>query len=86
MAINIYYQDDTGDYEREYGQWRGLLLSVRNALKPALRLRSAFDRRMCVDAGDLRLLWAEILDGYHGVTIYRNLPPHQDWFPSISST
>jgi hypothetical protein len=86
MAINIHYQDDTGGYEREYGQWKGLLLSVSNAPRPTLRLRTAFDRRMRLDAGDLSLLWAEILDGYHGVTIYRNLPQHQNWLPSISST
>lgn len=85
MAINIHYQDDTGDHERDYEQWRGLLLNVSNAPKPALRLRTAAGKRMRLDAGDLPLLWAEIDEGYSGVSIYRNLPQHQEWLPAISS-
>lgn len=86
MAINIHYQDDTGDHEREYEQWRGLLLTVSNAPKPALRLRTAAGKRMRLDAGDLPLLWAEIEEGYNGVTIYRNLPQRLDCLPAISAT
>lgn len=86
MAITIHYQDDTGDHEREYEQWRGLLLTVSNAPKPAMRLRTAAGKRMRLDAGDLPLLWAEIEEGYNGVTIYRNLPQRRHCLPAISST
>ncbi|MFZ6743358.1 hypothetical protein ACO0LC_09045 [Undibacterium sp. JH2W] len=85
MAIHIHYQDDTGDHERDYEQWRGLLLTVSNAPKPALRLRTAAGKRMRLDVGDLPLLWAEIDEAYYGVSIYRHLPQHQDWLPTISS-
>ncbi|MFZ6873592.1 hypothetical protein ACO0LF_16160 [Undibacterium sp. Di27W] len=85
MAISIHYQDDTRDHERDYGTWSGSLLIVSNAPKSALRLRTAAGKRMRLDAGDLPLLWAEMEDAYYGVNIYRNLPPHQNWLPSISS-
>lgn len=86
MGIQIYYQDDTRDHERDYGKWSGLLLNVRNAPKPALRLRTAADKRMRLDAGKLPILWAQI-DGdyYDGVHVYRSLPQHQEWLSSISS-
>ncbi|MFZ6677207.1 ParB/Srx family N-terminal domain-containing protein [Undibacterium sp. Tian12W] len=86
MAIQIHYQDDTRDHERDYGKWSRLLLNVSNAPKPMLRLRTAAGKRMRLDAGDLPILWAQI-DGdyYEGVHVYRSLPQHQEWLPSISS-
>ncbi|MFZ6734253.1 hypothetical protein ACO0LG_20150 [Undibacterium sp. Ji42W] len=86
MAINIYFQDDNGNYERNYERWQGLVLNVSNTSTPSLHLRTAVEKFMRLDAGDVPLLWAEKnSDRYCCWTIYRSLPLHQEWFPAISA-
>ena len=83
--MKIFYQDDTGDHEREYGQWQGLILTVKDAPKPALRLRTCQGKRLRLDAEEVAVLWAQIDEAYSGVNVYRALAEQPQCLPAISA-